>query len=109
MLLAACVLLSGTASAQAQIQQFVAEIPRAIAAQEVPGLAIAVVKDDAVVYARGFGLRDIRRSDAVDEHTLFAVGSTTKAFTAAAAGTGTCSRTVSAGDFRRRPAATPSR
>ncbi len=53
---------------------------------EVPGLAIAVVKDDDVVYARGFGVRELGGSEPVDEHTMFAIASTTKAFTAAALG-----------------------
>lgn len=52
----------------------------------VPGLAIAIVKDDSLVFARGFGVLDIRKQTAVNEHTRFAVGSTTKAMTAAALG-----------------------
>jgi CubicO group peptidase (beta-lactamase class C family) len=63
-----------------------ADIGRAVAALEVPGLAIAVVHNDSVVHARGFGLRELGRAEPVDGHTLFAVGSTTKAFTAAAIG-----------------------
>jgi CubicO group peptidase (beta-lactamase class C family) len=51
---------------------------------EVPGLAVAVVKDGRVVLAKGYGVRDMREPGAVDEHTLFAVASNTKAFTAAA-------------------------
>lgn len=50
---------------------------------EVPGLAIAVVKDDSVVYARGFGVTELGGDRAVDENTLFAIASTTKAFTTA--------------------------
>jgi len=50
----------------------------------VPGLALAVVKDDSVVFARGFGTRMLGRDEPVDEHTSFAIASTTKAFTAAA-------------------------
>jgi CubicO group peptidase (beta-lactamase class C family) len=50
----------------------------------VPGLALAVVKDDSVVFARGFGTRTLGRSEPVDEHTSFAIASTTKAFTATA-------------------------
>jgi CubicO group peptidase (beta-lactamase class C family) len=49
-----------------------------------PGLALAVVKDDSVVFARGFGTRTLGRDEPVDEHTSFAVASTTKAFTAMA-------------------------
>jgi CubicO group peptidase (beta-lactamase class C family) len=51
---------------------------------EVPGLAIAIVKDDRVVFAKGYGLRELGGTAAVDEHTLFAIGSSSKAFTAAA-------------------------
>ena len=49
-----------------------------------PGLALAVVKDDSVVFARGFGTRTLGRDEPVDEHTSFAIASTTKAFTAMA-------------------------
>ena len=59
---------------------------RATKVHEVPGLAIAVVKDDAVVYARGFGVRELGKPDPVTADTLFAIGSCTKAFTAAVLG-----------------------
>ncbi len=49
---------------------------------EVPGMAIAIVKDDKVVYAKGYGLRELGKTAPVDEHTLFAIGSSSKAFTA---------------------------
>lgn len=52
----------------------------------VPGLAIAVVNDDSTVFARGYGVLDLTKPDLVDEHTRFAIGSTTKAMTAAALG-----------------------
>lgn len=50
----------------------------------VPGMAVAVVKDDSVVYMRGFGVRQLGRPERVDAHTSFAIASTTKAFTATA-------------------------
>jgi CubicO group peptidase (beta-lactamase class C family) len=53
---------------------------------EVPGAAVAVVKDGEVVYSGGVGLRDEDGGGAVSGRTVFAVGSTTKAFTAAAIG-----------------------
>jgi CubicO group peptidase (beta-lactamase class C family) len=52
----------------------------------IPGLAIAIVKDDSVIFARGYGEREAGGGAAVDEHTLFAIASTTKAFTVAALG-----------------------
>jgi CubicO group peptidase (beta-lactamase class C family) len=50
------------------------------------GLAIAVVKDGRVVFAKGYGVRQLGKPDLVDTTTLFAIGSTTKAMTAAAIG-----------------------
>jgi CubicO group peptidase (beta-lactamase class C family) len=49
----------------------------------VPGAALVIVKDDKVIYLKGLGLRDLERMLPVTPDTLFAVGSTTKAFTAA--------------------------
>src|SRR4030095_9918655 len=50
----------------------------------VPGFAIAIVKDDVVVFAKGYGLRQLNKPDQGDKDTLFAIASNTKAFTAAA-------------------------
>jgi CubicO group peptidase (beta-lactamase class C family) len=55
-------------------------------ASGVPGTAVAVVHDDEVVFAKGYGVRELGKPDAVDTTTLFAIGSTTKAMTAAALG-----------------------
>jgi CubicO group peptidase (beta-lactamase class C family) len=53
---------------------------------KVPGFAIAIVKDDRVVFAKGYGVRELGKPTPVDEHTLFAIASNSKAFTAAALG-----------------------
>jgi CubicO group peptidase (beta-lactamase class C family) len=52
----------------------------------VPGVGVAVVKDGAVVFAKGYGVRKLGESTPVDSHTLFGIGSNTKAFTAASLG-----------------------
>ncbi len=49
----------------------------------VPGMAIAIVKDDKVVFAKGYGVRELGKSEQVDENTLFAIASNSKAFTTA--------------------------
>ncbi|MFN0280048.1 MAG: serine hydrolase [Pyrinomonadaceae bacterium] len=49
-----------------------------------PGMAIAIVKDDRVVFARGYGVRELGKPDKVDENTLFAIASNSKAFATAA-------------------------
>lgn len=54
---------------------------------KVPGFAVAVVKDDRVVFVKGYGVRELGRPEPVDKDTLFAVASNTKAFTAAALAT----------------------
>jgi CubicO group peptidase (beta-lactamase class C family) len=56
-------------------------IKKAIKDFKVPGLAIAVVKDGEVIYAKGFGQRNIEKDLPVTPRTLFAIGSCTKAFT----------------------------
>ena len=53
---------------------------------DVPGVAIGVVKDGRLVFAKGYGVREKGRSEPVDADTVFAVGSITKSFTAAAIG-----------------------
>lgn len=50
----------------------------------VPAIAVAIVEGDRVVYEKGFGPREIGKPAQVDENTLFAIASNTKAFTAAA-------------------------
>jgi len=52
----------------------------------VPGMAISIVKDGEVVCARGFGVSNVETGDAVTPETIFACGSTTKAFTATLVG-----------------------
>ena len=51
---------------------------------QVPGMAVAIVKDDQVILAKGFGLRELGKAERVTDDTLFAIASNTKAFTAAA-------------------------
>lgn len=49
----------------------------------VPGIAVGIVKDDKVVFAKGYGVRELNKPERVDENTLFAVASNSKAFTTA--------------------------
>ena len=48
------------------------------------GLGIAIVKGDSVVFSKGYGAIEAGKPARVDEHTRFAIGSTTKAMTSAA-------------------------
>ncbi len=52
----------------------------------VPGIAVAIVKDGKIIHAKGYGVRSLNTLQKVDEHTLFGIASNSKAFTAAALG-----------------------
>jgi CubicO group peptidase (beta-lactamase class C family) len=72
------------ASAAVPAYNLEADVTRAMKLFDVPGIAIAVVKDGKVIAARGFGVRKLGSPDKVDAKTLFEVASNSKAFTAAA-------------------------
>src|SRR5262245_8844076 len=57
---------------------------RVLKEYEVPGFAVAIVKDGKVALAKGYGVRKLGEPASVDEHTLFGIASNTKAFTSAA-------------------------
>ncbi len=91
--IACLALLSLTATVDAQVadanrkaSDFDSYVARAVKDWNTTGLAIAVVKDGQVVFAKGYGVRELGKSAAVDTSTLFAIASTTKAITAAALG-----------------------
>jgi CubicO group peptidase (beta-lactamase class C family) len=52
---------------------------------KIPGIAIAVVRNDSVLVAKGYGVRELGRPDKVDENTVFDIASLSKSFTATAA------------------------
>src|SRR6266568_4172893 len=58
-------------------------VTRSMKTFDVPGLAMAIVKDGKVLMAKGYGVRKMGESAPVDENTLFGIGSNTKAFTTA--------------------------
>ncbi|HEX2271089.1 MAG TPA: serine hydrolase [Pyrinomonadaceae bacterium] len=76
-------LIVQVAVGQAPEPDFDQYVEKAMKEWEVPGLAIAIVKDDRIVFAKGYGVRELGGTAAVNEHTLFAIGSASKAFTAA--------------------------
>ena len=77
--------LLGLAPATAQqgpLDGFDAYVAKSMADWRVPGLAIVIVKDDSVVFIKGYGVRELGKPDPVTVHTRFGNMSTTKAFTA---------------------------
>ncbi len=53
---------------------------------DVPGIAVAVVKDGKIIHEKGYGVRSLNTMQKVDEHTLYGIASNSKAFTVAALG-----------------------
>lgn len=64
-----------------RLEDFISE---QIADNNLPGISIAVVEEDHIKYAKGFGARDLKENLPATEHTLYGVASITKSFTAAA-------------------------
>ncbi len=62
-----------------------AYIAQAVRDWEVPGIALAVVRNDTVIVAKGYGVRELGKPHLVDGNTLFDIASLTKSFTAAGA------------------------
>lgn len=50
---------------------------------DVPGMAIAIVKDGEIIFSKGYGTINVNTGEAVDGNTLFAIASNSKAFTSA--------------------------
>ena len=87
--IAATVVFAAVATAQspdAKAQELDAYVAKAVRDWQAPGLAIAVVKDGKVVFAKGYGVREIGKPASFDTATMSAIASTTKAMTAASIG-----------------------
>lgn len=66
---------------RARLSTFAPAIDSMLAAWQVPGVGIAIVRGKEVVFSGGYGKRDVERDLPVTSRTLFAIGSSTKAFT----------------------------
>jgi len=76
--------ISAASPASSQLNYLSTDVERVMKQFDVPGIAIAIVKDGQVLAAQGFGVRKLGAPDKVDAKTLFEVASNSKAFTAAA-------------------------
>lgn len=67
----------------ARLERLATRLEAARVQHHIPGMAVAVVKGDEIIFAKGFGLADLETKRPVTPETTFAIGSTTKAFTSA--------------------------
>lgn len=74
-------------SQKPDLQKLEAYIQKCMAEWEIPGMAVGIVKNDTLIFAKGFGVREIGKPEKVDENTMFGIASNTKAFTSAALAT----------------------
>ena len=78
-----------TANAPAQTEPFEGlneYVAKAMKEWEAPGLALAIVRDDSVIFVKGYGVRKMGENEPVNAQTIFAIASTTKAMTVACLG-----------------------
>lgn len=59
-------------------------VGRALENYKIPGAAVCIIKDGEIVLMRGYGVKELGTNERIDEHTLFMIGSNTKAFTGTA-------------------------
>jgi CubicO group peptidase (beta-lactamase class C family) len=59
-------------------------VERSMSTFSVPGMSLGIVKEGELIFAKGYGVRELGEENPVDPDTLFAIGSNTKAFTTAA-------------------------
>lgn len=64
----------------AEIEQYTLQVMKD---WKVPGVGLAVLKDNQVIYAKGLGVKSLKTNEPVDENTVFQIGSVSKSFTAA--------------------------
>ena len=66
--------------------QIDALVEKTLTTFDVPGIAVAIVKDGKVIHEKGYGVRSLKSGSKVDANTLFGIASNSKAFTTAALG-----------------------
>jgi len=81
-----CVLSASTAQTDKRLTNIDKDLNAILEATHAAGFAVAVVEKDKVIYAKGFGYRDVENKLPVTPNTLFAIGSSTKAFTSSILG-----------------------
>ncbi len=64
------------------LKEFEGFIKTAIVNHQAPGAAVAIIKDTSVIFLKGYGLRDTKKSDSIDTRTIFRLGSVSKSVTA---------------------------
>ncbi|WP_047547808.1 serine hydrolase [Psychroserpens sp. Hel_I_66] len=86
LLILSLILTISVSSQDKRLKGIEKELNKILEVTQTAGYAVAVVEGDKIIYAKGFGYRDYENKIAVDANTLFAIGSSTKAFTSSLLG-----------------------
>lgn len=70
------------ASAKKQFTAFAEEVKRVMQASQVPGIAVGIIRDNKLVYADGFGVRNVNTGAPMTAKSVMSMASISKAFTA---------------------------
>ncbi len=86
LLIALCAVMTFNAQTDKRLKGVEKELNAILEVTKAPGFAVAVVEGQKVLYAKGFGYSDYENKIPADANTLYAIGSSTKAFTSAILG-----------------------
>jgi CubicO group peptidase (beta-lactamase class C family) len=75
-------LFSNSYSQQIQLDSLDLQINQLIKDFDIPGLSIGIVRNDTIIFSKGYGNLEIHKDKKVDENTIFGIGSISKSFTA---------------------------
>ena len=75
-------LFSNSFSQQIQLDSLDLQIHQLIKDFDIPGLSIGIVRNDSIIFSKGYGNLEIHKERKVDENTIFGIGSISKSFTA---------------------------
>ena len=65
---------------RSMLDEYEAYVRQSMRLTGLPGAAIAIIKDSAIIYLKGFGVRDVKTNEPVDLHTVFRLASVSKCF-----------------------------
>ena len=74
--------LSNSFAQRIQLDSLDLQIHQLIKDFEIPGLSIGIVRNDSIIFSKGYGVLEIHKKRKVDGNTTFGIGSITKSFTA---------------------------
>ncbi|MFT4847523.1 MAG: CubicO group peptidase (beta-lactamase class C family) [Sediminicola sp.] len=75
-------LFSNSFAQEIQIDSLDSQIRQVIKDFQIPGLSIGIVRNDSIIFSKGYGNLEIHKERKVDENTIFGIGSISKSFTA---------------------------